>query len=119
MILQIVGNVPGLQNAGAMWAGEFTGFLLDFGFTQSITDRRLFHLTDENGLLLIVGAFVDDCKVVVQSESKAAEYTKAWEERYRDPPRRRGNGARFFRAQVQPGRSGDLDQLQQGDGRSR
>ena len=43
-----------------MWAEEFTGFLLDFGFTQSITDRRLFHLTDENGLLLVVGTFVDD-----------------------------------------------------------
>ena len=86
MILQIVGNVPGLQNAGAMWAEEFTGFLLDFGFTQSITDRRLFHLTDEGGRLLIVGTFVDDCKVVIQSESKAAEFTKAWEERYRDPP---------------------------------
>jgi len=86
MILQIVGNVPGLQNAGAMWAEEFTGFLLDFGFTQSITDRRLFHLADEGGRLLIVGTFVDDCKVVIQSESKAAEFTKAWEERYRDPP---------------------------------
>ena len=32
-VLQIVGNVPGLQNAGAMWVEEFTGFLLDFGFT--------------------------------------------------------------------------------------
>ena len=29
---------------------------------------------------------MDDCKAVVQSESKAAEFTKAWEERYRDPP---------------------------------
>ena len=77
-----MGNVPGLQDAGAIWAEEFTGFLLDYGLTQSITDRRLFHLIDENGPLLIVGTF----KVVVQSESKAAEFTKAWEERYRVPP---------------------------------
>ena len=35
MALQVVGNVPGLQNAGEMWAEEFTGFLLDFGSTQS------------------------------------------------------------------------------------
>ena len=55
------------------------GFLLDFGFTQSISDRRLFHLTDEEGLLLIAGTFVDDFKVVVQLESKAAEINKAWE----------------------------------------
>ena len=86
IVLQIVGNVPGLQNAGKMWAEEFTGSLLDFGFTQSITDRRLFHLTDKGGLLLIAGTFVDDYKVVVQSESKAAEFTRAWEKRYRDPP---------------------------------
>ena len=55
-----MGNVPGLQNAGAMRAEEFTGFLLDLGFTQSITDRRLFHLAHKDGLLLIVGTFVDD-----------------------------------------------------------
>ena len=69
-----------------MWTEEFTGFLLDFGFTQSITDRRLFPLTDEGGLLLVVGTFVDDFKVVVQSESNADKFTRAWEERYRDPP---------------------------------
>ena len=59
-MLQIVGNMPGLQNAGAMWAEEFTGFLLDFDFTQSVTDRRLFHLTNEDGLLLIAGTLADD-----------------------------------------------------------
>ena len=42
MLLHIVGNVPGLQNAGVMWAEEFTAFLLGFAFTQSIVDRRLF-----------------------------------------------------------------------------
>ena len=50
MALQIAGNVPGLQNAGAMWAEEFTGFLLDFNFTQSIADRRLFFLADEDSV---------------------------------------------------------------------
>ena len=39
MLFQIAGNVPGLQNAGVMWAEEFTAFLLGFGFTQSIADR--------------------------------------------------------------------------------
>ena len=42
MILQIVGNLPGLQNAGVIWAEEFTSFLLGFGFKQSNVDRRLF-----------------------------------------------------------------------------
>ena len=31
MALQVVGDVPGLQNAGASWAEEFTGSPLDFG----------------------------------------------------------------------------------------
>ena len=79
-----MGDVPGLQNSGAMWAEEFTGFLLDF--TQSITDRRLLHLTDEDGLGLIAGTSVDDGKALVQSEFNAAEFSKAWEERYCDPP---------------------------------
>ena len=48
-----------------MWAERFTRFLLVFGFTKPITDRRLFHLTDEDGLVLIDGTFVDDCKAVV------------------------------------------------------
>ena len=65
MVLQIVGNVPGLQNAGVMWAEEITGFLLDLGFIQSTTDRRLFHLIDEDGLVLIAGSFVIDGKVLV------------------------------------------------------
>ena len=38
MLLQIVGNVPGLQNAGGMWAEELTAFLLGFGFAQFIAD---------------------------------------------------------------------------------
>ena len=86
MILHVVGNVPGLQNAGAMWTGEFTRYLLDFGFTQSITDQHLFFLTDESGLPPIAGTSVDDFKAVVQPETKVAEFSKAWKERYRDPP---------------------------------
>ena len=62
-----------------MRAERFTRFLLVFGFTKPITDRRLFLLTDEDGLVLIDGTFVDDCKAVVQ-------FSKDWEGRYRDPP---------------------------------
>ena len=86
MALQIVGNVTGPQNTGAMWAEELTGLLLDFGFTQSVTDRRLFHLTDEDGLPIIAGTPVGDYKAVVQSESKAAEFSEGWKLRNRDPP---------------------------------
>ena len=86
MVVQIWINVPGLQNAGVMWAGDFTGSLLALSFIDSITDRRLFFLADEGGLLLIAGTFVDDFKGVVHSETKAIEFNKTWEERYREPP---------------------------------
>ena len=86
MLLQISGNVPGLQNAGVMWAQEFTAFLLGFGFTQPIVDRRLFYLHDAEELLLMVGTFVDDCKLVVQNETMAAAFNREWDKRYRDPP---------------------------------
>ena len=34
----------------------------------------------------MVGTFVDDCKLVVQSETMAAASNEAWKRRYRDPP---------------------------------
>ena len=87
MNLLTVGNVPGLLNAGVTRDEESTGFLLYFGFAQSITDRRLFFLTNEDGLLLIAGTFVGDCKAALQSETIAAEFSKAWKKRYRDTPK--------------------------------
>ena len=77
MLLQVVGNVPGLQNAGVIWAEEFTAVLLGFGFTQSIVDRHLFYLHGETGLLPMAGTFVDDCKLVVQSQAMAAVFEAA------------------------------------------
>ena len=76
MVLHITGNVPGLQNAGVMWAEEFTAFLLGFGFAKFIADRRLFYLHDKPRLLVMAGTFVDDFKLVVQSETKAAAFNE-------------------------------------------
>ena len=68
---------------GSLHAGFFAELALrEHGeLITVLTDRRLFLLTDEDGLILIVGTFVDDSKVMVQSESKAAEFSKAWEKR--------------------------------------
>ena len=59
-----------------MWAEELTAFLLGFGFTQSVVNQRLFYLQDKSGLLLMVGTFVGDCKLVVQSGTMAAAFNK-------------------------------------------
>ena len=79
LIHQIVSNVPGLQNAGVMWAEEFTAFLLGFGFTQSTVDRRLFYLHGKVGFLVMAGTFVDDYKPVVPSGAMAAAFNGAWQ----------------------------------------
>ena len=66
IILKVVGDVPGLQNAGVMWAEEFTRFLTKFGFAQSIVGRRLFFMYNEEGQALLLESPVDDYKLVVQ-----------------------------------------------------
>ena len=39
---EITGNVPGLRDAGRVWAADCDAFLLSEGFAQSIVDRRVF-----------------------------------------------------------------------------
>ena len=41
---------------------------------------------DEKGQAFLLGTFVDDCKLVVQSEVLAARSNKEWEEKFSDPP---------------------------------
>ena len=69
-----------------MWAGEFTAFLLGFGFTQSVVDGRLFYVHGKLGLVLMVGTFVEDSKLVVLSETMAAALSEGRKKKYRDPP---------------------------------
>ena len=48
-------------------------------------DRRLFYLQDKSGLLLVVGTFVQDCKLVVYSETMAAAFNGVRKKKYRGP----------------------------------
>ena len=80
-----MGNVPGLQKAGVMWAEGFTRFLTNFGFTQPTVDRRLFYMSDEEGRALLLVTLVDDSKLVVQSGVLVARFNKEWEENFSDP----------------------------------
>ena len=71
-----------------MWAEKFTGFLLDCRLRlQPVNDGPAPVLLDRRGRAAPHSRQVfDDYKAVVQSEAKAAEFSKAWEERYRDRP---------------------------------
>ena len=86
MLLQIVGNVPGLQNAGVMWAEELTAFLLGFEFTQSIVDRRLFYLHDEKGSCSWPALLWTTASSWCIPRRRSAAFNEAWRKRYRDPP---------------------------------
>jgi hypothetical protein len=43
-LVYIRGNVPGRRDAGKIWDQVYTKFLLDYGFQQSVVDRRMFYL---------------------------------------------------------------------------
>ena len=52
--------MPGLRDAGRVWAKDCDDFLAAEGFKASIVDRRIFikHLAGEK--LFVVGAYIDD-----------------------------------------------------------
>ena len=56
---QVTGNLPGRKDASLIWQACNDEFLLQFGFTQSIVDRRCFVL-HRGGETIIVCIYVDD-----------------------------------------------------------
>ena len=86
MVFRIDGNLPGRQEAGAIFSRRYTEFLLEFGFTQSVVDRRVFFLFDPERLLLCVGVFVDDNKVLIESEVMAAAFRARWALEFDEAP---------------------------------
>ena len=60
---EITGNVPGLRDAGRVWAADCDEFLASEGFVQSVVDRRVFikQLSSTPGeKLFLIGVYVDD-----------------------------------------------------------
>ena len=86
MFFKITGNMPGRQEAGAVWGEEYTAKLLAWGFQQSVVDRRVFYQFDEEGRALIVGVFVDDNWILSQSPQLLQEFTANWVAEYDGAP---------------------------------
>ena len=86
MVFRIVGNMPGVQNAGRVWSDKYTADLLAWGFQQSVVDRRLFYQFDDEGKALIVGVFVDDNWILSQSPSLYAKFQENWSTVYEGAP---------------------------------
>ena len=83
---EITGNMPGRQEAGAVWGEEYTAKLLAWGFRQSIVDRRVFFQFDDQGRALIVGVFVDDNWILSQSPELLQKFTDNWIAEYDGAP---------------------------------
>lgn len=83
MIFHVKGNLPGLQNAGAIWQKRCKAFMLQTGFTQSVVDRQIFFMLNPQGrLMLAAGIHVDDNLVFSRNQKMLAEFNKKWESEY-------------------------------------
>jgi hypothetical protein len=95
MYFEIVGNLPGRQDAGRVWGDCYTSFMLDTcKFEQSIVDRRIFFRlghgpTTRSGrrpILMVVGIHVDDNLIVSKDATASAEFNALWEAKFDSAP---------------------------------
>ena len=84
---QVVGNVPGRQDAGVIWQDEYDAWLSGEGFTQSIVDRRVFYKSIERatgGLgLFVLGVFVDDNWTHCECDGACFSFYSRWAARFK------------------------------------
>ena len=82
---EITGNVPGLRDAGRVWAADCDAFLLGEGFVKSIVDRRVFikQLGPERGdKLFVIGVYVDDYWTYCEDDAVWDDFYAKWSSRY-------------------------------------
>jgi hypothetical protein len=83
MVLYIRGNLPGRQDAGAIWSDSNTAFMGECGLTQSAVDRQVFYkLRDRSRLQLAIGTHVDDNIIISCNAVFRERFIRQWEGRY-------------------------------------
>jgi hypothetical protein len=78
----VVGNVPGIQDAGVRWGDHFGIFLKSKGYSQSIVDRRLYYRRDLDGTLSLVCVYVDDNRMTSTSKAVRDEFVTSFERNF-------------------------------------
>jgi hypothetical protein len=78
----VVGNVPGVQDAGVRWGEHFGKFLKSKGYSQSIVDRRLYYRRDPDGTLSLVCVYVDDNRMTSTSKAVRDEFVRSFEKSF-------------------------------------
>ena len=77
--------MPGLRDAGRVWAAYCEAFLISEGFVQSIVDRRVFikQLGATRGeTLFVIGVYVDDYWTYCEYDAVWDDFYGKWSSRY-------------------------------------
>ena len=80
---EVTGNVPGRRDAGLIFSDFYTKWLLDEGFTQCITDRKVF-IKRSGGQLIVIGVYVDDNLMLYSEGPLWDAFIKAWSARFEE-----------------------------------
>lgn len=80
---EVTGNIPGRRDAGLIFSDFYTKWLLDEGFTQCLTDRKVFvkRLDDQ---VIIVGVYVDDNLMLYSTGLLWDAFIKSWSDRFEE-----------------------------------
>jgi len=80
---EVVGNTPGLRDAGREFAKVYDAFLFAEGFVQSIVERRLFYRHLPTGLA-VVCVYVDDNWTYFEDDAEAEAFYVRWSNRFNE-----------------------------------
>ena len=98
---EVVGNMPGRQEAGKTWFQEYREFICSIGFKESLGERCICFRHDDEGRVCVVGVYVDDTWTVSNSPSISAELDEALEKRFKYAPDVAQTAGDFVAAHVQ------------------
>jgi hypothetical protein len=91
MYFEIVGNLPGRQDAGRIWGGCYDKFLckelkelIGVGFRPSVVDPRIYMLVRGHEYVL-TAIYVDDNLFVHSGGALWDEFEAAWSKRFKEP----------------------------------
>ena len=76
LYLDLTHSCEGLKQSGANWLGKITKFLAEYGFTQSVTEPKLFYKDLPNGGRCEFMLYVDDILGICSSSSFVKSFYK-------------------------------------------
>ena len=104
---EVVGNTPGLRDAGREFAKIYDAFLFEHGFQQPIVERRLFYRHSPTGLAIIC-VYVDDNWTYLDDVDESEIFYKLWSKRFNESKNVASAGNDFCGVSYDDGPGGTL-----------